>query len=269
MRAALPLKATNARAERAEERARANALRAQIDELNAELVVVRAEADRALAEERQRVDRLNEQVEALSAEVVRAEKQAEAVVGRAERAEAGRDAERAHADALRNRVEALQVQLAQLEAKGAASEVQAAELTAQLKQARAEAKEAAHAAAELRQAVAEQRARGLLARLRAAWRGEGKRPQGWLHRLTAGNPAETNAGREFHAMRFLLPVALVVRRAMTMVAHSQPKATTSPGSVTASRKRGPKPRTEREIDPKVGAKVDTFFACMVRPPDND
>ena len=90
MRAALPLKATNARAERAEERARANALRVQIDELNAEMVVARAEADRALAKERQRVDRLNKQVEALSAEVVRAEKQAEAVVGRAERAEAGR-----------------------------------------------------------------------------------------------------------------------------------------------------------------------------------
>jgi ribosome-binding ATPase YchF (GTP1/OBG family) len=99
MRAALPLKATNARAERAEERARTNALRAQIDELNAEMVVARAEADRALAEERQRADRLNEQVEALSAEVVRAEKQAEAAVGRAERAEAGRDAERARAEA--------------------------------------------------------------------------------------------------------------------------------------------------------------------------
>jgi len=107
MRAALPVKATNARAERAEERARANALRAQIDKLNAELVVVRAEADRALAEERQRVDRLNEQVEALSAEVVRAEKQAEAVVGRAERAEAGRDAERARADGLRHRLDDL------------------------------------------------------------------------------------------------------------------------------------------------------------------
>jgi chromosome segregation ATPase len=92
MRAALPLKATNTR----EERARANALRAQIDEL----VVARAEADRALAEERQRADRLNEQVEALSAEVVRAAKQAEAVVDRAERAEAGRDAERARAAAL-------------------------------------------------------------------------------------------------------------------------------------------------------------------------
>ena len=107
MRAALPLKATNARAERAEERARANALRAQIDELNAEMVVARAEADRALAEERQRADRLNEQVEALSAEVVRAEKQAEAVVGRAERAEAGRDAERARAEALHTTIDEL------------------------------------------------------------------------------------------------------------------------------------------------------------------
>ena len=48
MRAALPLKATNARAERAEERARADALRAQIDELNAALTVARAEAERAL-----------------------------------------------------------------------------------------------------------------------------------------------------------------------------------------------------------------------------
>jgi hypothetical protein len=89
---ALPLKATNARAERAEERARANALRAQVDELNAAMVVVRAEADRALAEERQRADRLSERVEALSAEVLRAEKQTEAAVGRAELAEAGRGA---------------------------------------------------------------------------------------------------------------------------------------------------------------------------------
>ncbi len=107
MRAALPLKATNARTERAEERARANALRVQIDELNAEMVVARAGADRALAEERQRAHRLNERVEALSTEVVRAEKQAEALVGRAERAEAGGDAERAGADALRDRIAAL------------------------------------------------------------------------------------------------------------------------------------------------------------------
>jgi len=107
MRAALPLKATNARAERAEERARANALRAQIDELNAALVVANAKAERALAEERQRADRLNEQVKALTAEVVRAEKQAEAAVGRAERAEAGGDAERARADALRTTIDEL------------------------------------------------------------------------------------------------------------------------------------------------------------------
>ena len=127
MGSALPLKAPNARAERAVERARENALRAQIDELNAEMVVARAEADRALAEERQRVDRLNEQMEALSAEVVRVEKQAEAAVGRAERAEAGRDAERARAEMLH---------------------------TALVTQ---------EAAAELRRAEAERRARGLLA----------------------------------------------------------------------------------------------------------
>jgi hypothetical protein len=56
MRATLPLKAANARADRAEERARENALRTQIDELNAEMVVMRAEADRAL-------DRLYKQVD--------------------------------------------------------------------------------------------------------------------------------------------------------------------------------------------------------------
>ena len=158
MRAALPLKATNARAERAEERARAKALRVQIDELNAEMVVARAEADRALAEERQRAHRLNEQVEALSAEVVRAEKQAEAMVGRAERAEAGRDAERAGADALRDRIAALQAQLAVAE--------QAAE------QARRQAQAAQDNAETLREADVARKGRGRLARLRAAWRGE-------------------------------------------------------------------------------------------------
>ena len=84
--------------------------------------MVRAEADRALAEERQRVDRLNEQVEALSAEVVRAEKQAEAVVGRAERAEAGRDAERVRADALRHRLDDLTTKLTEAQAELAAAQ---------------------------------------------------------------------------------------------------------------------------------------------------
>ena len=95
MRTALPLKPANARADRAEERARANALRAQIDELKGEMAVASAEAERALAEERQRADRLNKQVEALSAKVVQAEKQVETAAGRAEQAEVGRDAERA------------------------------------------------------------------------------------------------------------------------------------------------------------------------------
>ena len=44
MRAALPLKATNARGAR-EERARAKALRAQIDELKGEMAVASAEAE--------------------------------------------------------------------------------------------------------------------------------------------------------------------------------------------------------------------------------
>ena len=162
MRAALPLKATNARAERAEERARANALRAQIDELNAALVVANAEAERALTEERQRADRLNEQVEALSAEVVRAEKQAEAVVGRAERAEAGRDAERARAEALRTTIDELKAGQALM------TEMHARELAV----AQHDAQAAQQAAAELRRAEAERKARGLLARLRAAWRSE-------------------------------------------------------------------------------------------------
>jgi hypothetical protein len=92
----------------ADERAKADALRAQIDELNAEMVVARAGVDRALAEERQRADRLSDQVEALSAEVMRAD-----AAGRdKERAEADRDAERARADTLRDRNEALQEQLA-------------------------------------------------------------------------------------------------------------------------------------------------------------
>jgi uncharacterized coiled-coil DUF342 family protein len=115
------------------------------------LVVVRAKADRALTEERQRVDRLNEQVEALSVEVVRAEKQAEAFVGRAERAEAGRDAERARADELHHRLD---------------------DLTINLTDAHAELAAAQEAADALQQANAERRAKGRWARLRRAWLGE-------------------------------------------------------------------------------------------------
>jgi hypothetical protein len=45
-------------------------------------------------------------------------------------------------------------------------------MTAQLKQAHADAKIAAQDAEALRQADADRKARGLLARLRTAWRGE-------------------------------------------------------------------------------------------------
>ncbi len=162
MRAALPLKATNARAERAEERARANTLRAQIDELNAALAVANAEADRALTEERQRADRLNEQVEALSAEVMRAEKQAEAAIGRAERAEAARDAERALAEALRSTIDELMAGQATM------AEMHSRELAV----AQHDAHAAKQAVAELRRAEAERKGRDRLARVLAAWRGE-------------------------------------------------------------------------------------------------
>jgi hypothetical protein len=153
---------TTMRAARAEERARADALRAQIDELNAEMVVLRAEADRALAEERLRAGRLSEQVEALSAEVVRAEKQAEDVVGRAQRAEAGWDAERARADALHTSIAELKAGQALM------IDMHARELAV----AKHDALAAQQAAAELRRAEDERRARGRWARLRAVWRGE-------------------------------------------------------------------------------------------------
>ncbi len=161
MRAALPLKATNARAERAEEPARVNTLRAQMDELNAALAMTHAAADQALTEERQRADRLNEQVEALSAEVIRNTEQAEAAIGRAERAEAGRDAERALAEARRSTIDEL------MPGQALMTEMHARELAVAQHDARA----AKRAIAELCRAEAERKARGRWARLRAAWRG--------------------------------------------------------------------------------------------------
>jgi colicin import membrane protein len=160
MHAALPLKGTNLRVERAEERARANALQAQIDDLNAEMAVARAEADRAVAEERLRADQLSKQVEALSAEVLRAEKQTAAALGRAKRAEADRGAERARAEALRTSIDELKAELAAMAEMGAR----------ELAIARHDAIAAQQAAAELRQAKAALQARGRWARLRAAWR---------------------------------------------------------------------------------------------------
>ena len=131
-------------------------MRTQIDELNAEMAVMRAEADRAL-------DRLNKQVEARSAEVLQAGSGRWLPVGRAERAEAGRDAERAEADALRPRSMELRAGQAMM------IDMHARELAL----AQHDALAAQQAAAELPAVRGKARkARGLVARLRAAWRGE-------------------------------------------------------------------------------------------------
>ena len=162
MRAALPLKATNARAERAEERAMVKALRAQIDELKGEMAAASAEAARALVGERQRADRLNKQVATLSAELVRAKKQAEAFVGRAERAEADRAAERTRADALRTTIDELKA------GQALTADMHARELA----MAQHDALTAQDAAEGLRRADHDaRRARGRLHRAWDGWRG--------------------------------------------------------------------------------------------------
>jgi chromosome segregation ATPase len=164
MRTALPLKATNARAERAEERARANALRAQIDELNAEMAMARAEADRALAEERQRAHRLSERVDTLQTEIRQAEARAEATNADRRAAEARVEAERARAEALRSTIDELKAGQARM------TEMHARELVA----AQLDAQAAQQVAAELRLAEREdgRKPRGRLRRVLAAWRGE-------------------------------------------------------------------------------------------------
>ena len=108
-----------------------------------------------------------------------AERGRDAERARADRLDQALTGERARADALRDRIEAMQVdaaslqaQLATAEAEGNSLTVETAELTAQVKAAKAEAREAQEAAEELRQADAARRARGVLARLRAGWRGE-------------------------------------------------------------------------------------------------
>ena len=128
----------------ADERAKADALRAQIDVLNAEMVVMRAEADRALSEEQVRADRLSDQVEAGHRDLDAARAEANAVRGqleaverraaaadtdrrvvqaRLEHAEAAGEGERARADALRDRLTTMQEQLADAHAALQAAEV--------------------------------------------------------------------------------------------------------------------------------------------------
>jgi hypothetical protein len=84
---------------------------------------------------------------------------------RADRADQALGGERARADTLRDRLEGLQGELADARA--------AAEQTGlDLRMARHDAEAAQQGAAALRRAEVERKARGLLARLRAAWRGE-------------------------------------------------------------------------------------------------
>jgi hypothetical protein len=76
------------------------------------------------------------------------------------------------ATALLAELDALHARVETLDAEGVASDAETAELTAQVKQARTEATAASPAADDLRQADEARRSLGVLARLRAAWRGE-------------------------------------------------------------------------------------------------
>jgi len=146
----------NTRADRAEaavatERQRADDLRTQIDVLSTEMGMVRREAEQALAEERQRADRLGERVDAVQAEADRA-------AIRADRAEAVIGAERQRADtAVALAAEATRI---------------SEELRAELDRRRVGHEGAERALAEVRAGEAARKDRGVLARLRAAWRRE-------------------------------------------------------------------------------------------------
>jgi chromosome segregation ATPase len=117
-------------------------------------------------------ERAKAEVTALRGQIASDEAQIAQLRAALDRAEQGRDAERARADALADRVHGVQVELAKAEAEGNALTIETAELTGQVKAAKTEAREAQDRAEELRQADAARRGRGRLARLRAAWRGE-------------------------------------------------------------------------------------------------
>jgi hypothetical protein len=157
------------RADRAEmavatERQRADDLRAQIDVLNAEMVVIRAEADRALAEERLRADRLSEQVDAGHREVDAARAAADTLRSQVEESERARDHATEVADKAVKAAEALQgdLTLVQTALEQAEAELAVAQHDAQAGQ---------QDAAALRQAEAARKGRGRLRRAWDGWRG--------------------------------------------------------------------------------------------------
>jgi hypothetical protein len=149
------LEQANERADRAE--TRADDLRAQINTLNAETVVMRSEANRAFAAAKKaeaEIDQLRGEAEA--AQIAQAKAEADAAGLRQAEEE-----QRATADALRERADELQAGQELMMDMHARSLAAAQE---QLEQVR-------EAAEGLRQAEADRKARGLLARLRAALRG--------------------------------------------------------------------------------------------------
>ena len=182
-----------------EEQARADALRAKMDVLNAEMVEARAEADRAMADERMRADAagrdkeraeadrdaeraradaLRERIEALQEQLAahqegvdatEAIRQAEAMVDSLREAHAGEvGALKAERHRLATQIDGFAARADQAEERTDSLRARVDVLQRERDTARAEAEEAA---AELRQADEERRARGLLARLRAALRG--------------------------------------------------------------------------------------------------
>ncbi len=140
------------------ERQRADELRAEIEALSAEMEMVRREAEQAVAEERGRAEQFSEQIDAGHREVDAARAAAQA-------------AERALAEERERAAQAEQRAEAQTQGRGAA-ETEAGELRAEVERLRAAQERAVQAADVLTQAEAARKARGVLARLRAVWRGE-------------------------------------------------------------------------------------------------
>ena len=145
-----------------------SAFEAVVSTLSEQLAAAISRADRAEADRRQ-VETDRGAAIALADQTVALLKDA---VARADRAEQGREGDRARADALRDRLEVLQAQLTAVEVEGAASDVTVAELTAQLKEARANAQAAQDRAEAITRADEARQARGILARLKTALRGE-------------------------------------------------------------------------------------------------
>ena len=153
-------------------------LREQLDVANAR--AERAEADRS--DERQRADDLRERLIAMQEQLADAHaalQAAEEAKARAGRAEQSRDEERARADrsdaaltAERTRADTLRDRLDEVQRDVKASEAIASELRGDLDAARAQGQATQEVADAQARLMAARRSRGLLARLRAAVRGE-------------------------------------------------------------------------------------------------